>query len=105
MKFKTALAVTALALTVPVAVHAAESVNVISSQNADGSTTTTTTTTRYYYDTDKNNNGILDSQEFPAYVYHRWDRNGDGFLSADEWDRSAMRWYGPTGTAHKTYSV
>jgi hypothetical protein len=48
--------------------------------NSDGMGGTTTTTTRYYYnDTDANNNGILDSQEFPRFVYNSWDLNGDGF--------------------------
>jgi hypothetical protein len=53
---------------------------------ADGSVTTT----RYYYDNDTNNNGILDTAEFPKFVYHRWDRDGDVFLSDEEWQPFAL---------------
>jgi len=71
-------------------------------KNADGSTTTTTTT--YYVDYDKNNNGILDSNEFYTYAYSAWDANRDGFLSPDEWNVNTVRWYGPANTTYKTYT-
>lgn len=72
-------------------------------QNTDGTTTTTT----YYFndDFDKNNNGILDSDEFNTYVYSRWDTNRDGYLSDAEWERSLTRWSrAPQSVEYKTYS-
>lgn len=65
----------------------------------------TITTTRYYYDRDVNNNGIIDATEFPTYVYSRWDRNHDGFISSDEWDSGRVVWYGPKTTTVKTYTA
>lgn len=91
---KLTLASTAILLALAAPTQAAEETHTLIETNSDGSTTTTTTTSRYYYGNDANNNGILDSQEFPTYVYHRWDRDGDGFLSDDEWTRSSPRWYG-----------
>lgn len=73
------------------------------SVSPDGSTTTTTT--RYYYDKDVNDNGIIDSDEFPSYVYSKWDRNRDGFISSDEWDTGRVYWYGPKTTTVKTYTA
>ena len=103
MKIKYMLSAAALAtLTLmSAAVHAEDQKTVSIEQNADGSTTTTT---RYYYDRDANNNGILDSQEFPAYVYSRFDRNGDGFLDDSEWQVSSTRWYG-VQPQYKTYKT
>lgn len=72
-------------------------------KNADGSTTTTTTTA-YYVDYDKNNNGILDSNEFYTYAYRIWDTDRDGFLSDEEWKLSTARWYGPADTTYRTYT-
>ncbi|HEY8963296.1 MAG TPA: EF-hand domain-containing protein [Alphaproteobacteria bacterium] len=71
-------------------------------KNADGSTTTTTTT--YYVDYDKNNNGILDSNEFYTYAYGIWDTDHDGFLSDEEWKLNTVRWYGPANTTYQTYT-
>lgn len=90
-------------LALPVAAHAEATKSVAVETNADGSTTTTTTT-RYYYDRDANNNGILDDQEFPSYVYSRFDRNGDGYLDDSEWQVSSTRWYGAT-PKYKTYTA
>ncbi len=81
----------AVLLTVGVA-NAEETVVTSQSVNADG-TTTTTTRTYYYTDFDANNNGIIDSAEFPKFVYNRWDRNRDGFVTDDEWKLSTVRWY------------
>lgn len=70
-----------------------------------GTGSTVTTMTRYYYnDVDANNNGILDSQEFPRFVYSRWDVNGDGFISSDEWQANTVRWYPQNYSEYKTYS-
>ncbi len=95
------LATALVAFAAPASAETTRTVNV--ETNPDGSTTTTTTT-RYYYDGDTNNNGILDSQEFPGYVYHRFDRNGDGFLDSSEWETSSVRWYG-TEPRYKTYTA
>ncbi|MCF8495263.1 MAG: hypothetical protein K9G62_01195 [Alphaproteobacteria bacterium] len=105
MNFRAALiATTALVLIAGVA-QAAEQTIVTTAQNLDGSTTKTVTTTRYYYpDNDLNNNGIIDSTEFPVYAYNRWDRNGDGFVTDDEWEVGAVRWYGPANNEYKTYT-
>ncbi|MGB4107442.1 MAG: hypothetical protein WBK55_06570 [Alphaproteobacteria bacterium] len=66
---------------------------------------TTTTTTRYYYnDTDANNNGILDSQEFPRFVYNSWDLDGDGFVEDNEWNANTTLWYPPGYSDYKTYT-
>lgn len=83
--------------------HAETQRTVAVEKNADGSTTTTTTT-RYYYDRDLNHNGILDDQEFPSYVYSRFDRNGDGFLDDSEWGTSSARWYGAE-PRYKSYTA
>src|SRR5690606_942340 len=55
-------------------------------------------------DYDKNNNGILDSQEFYTYAYSIWDTDRDGFLSDEEWKTNTVRWYGPTTTTYKSYT-
>lgn len=72
------------------------------SKSADGTTTRTTTT--YYVDYDKNNNGILDSNEFYTYAWRIWDTDRDGYLSDEEWKLSTARWYGPANTQYKTYT-
>jgi len=76
----------------------------IVTKSTSGPITTTTTTTKTYYssDMDANNNGILDTQEFSKFVYPRWDRNGDGFITSDEWQTNAVRWYGPGKTQYYT---
>lgn len=98
MTFKTLLA-SAAALMISVSAAGATEQTTVS-HNADGSTTTTTKTFYYYSDKDANNNGILDAQEFPKYVYTRWDRNNDGFVTDDEWQSNAVRWYGPQKTQY-----
>ena len=100
MKKGILLAATAMVLGVGIA-NAAE--QTVVTQNPDGSVTTTTTT--YYFDQDANNNGILDSQEFNRYVYTRWDRNRDGFVTPDEWNVATTRWYAPQTATIKTYSA
>ena len=94
---------TGAALLIGIAPAFAETETVVTKQTSlDGGTTTTTT--RYYYnDSDANNNGILDSNEFGTYVYNRWDRNGDGFITDDEWQVSTTRWYPAGTTVYKTY--
>lgn len=80
----------------------AASAETIVTRSTDGGGTTTTTTTQTYYssNTDVNNNGILDSQEFSKFVYPRWDMNRDGFVTSDEWQMNAVRWYGPEKTQY-----
>lgn len=99
------LAFATLALVLMSAGSAFSADQTVVTTNGDGSTTTTTTSTRYYYANDVNDNGILDSQEFPKYVYHRWDADSDGFLSDEEWNVSTVRWYGPSNTYYKTYTT
>ena len=103
MKLRSALILGA-ALTVIAGAANAETQTVVT-HNPDGSTTTTTT--RYYFNTDidKNNNGVLDSQEFPVYVYQRWDRDHDGFLSDEEWKLSGVRWYGASNDTYKNVTA
>ncbi len=103
MKFKATLAATATMAILAGAAFAASETVVTTSP--DGTKTTTTTTRYYYVDRDANNNGILDSNEFTTFVWNRWDRNGDGFLSDDEWQVSAPRWYGPSNETYKTYTA
>lgn len=79
--------------------HAAETKTTITEKDGQK-----TTTTRYYYDNDLNKNGIIDNTEFPSYVYSRWDRNNDGYLSSEEWNNSSMRWYGSKSDV-KTYTA
>ncbi len=102
MRVTALLAATAFICINATASYAQEKQTVVQHNN-DGSTTTRTT--YYYQDHDLNKNGILDSQEFNSYVYNRWDRNGDGFVSADEWEGSYVRWYGaPANAEFKTYT-
>jgi hypothetical protein len=103
MTFKTTL-LAAAALFVALPAFAETQTVVTKEINADGSATTTTT--RYYYsDADANNNGILDSNEFPRFVYHRWDLDGDGFIDNTEWSSNTVLWY-PSGTkTYKTYTA
>lgn len=96
------IAFTAIAVLTMTAASAMAEQRTTVTTNNDG--TITTTTTRYYYDQDLNNNGILDSQEFPGYVYRRWDRDGDGFLSDEEWQLSSGRWYSSPST-YRTYTA
>jgi hypothetical protein len=62
--------------------------------------------TRYYYvDTDANKNGTLEANEFTTYVYKRWDRDMDGFLSDEEWQLSSVDWYRPySDVEYKNYT-
>lgn len=85
----------------------AESETVVTKEvSMDAHGGTTTTTTRYYYnDTDANNNGILDSQEFPRFVYNSWDLDGDGFIEDSEWNSNTALWYPAGYTEYKTYSA
>jgi Ca2+-binding EF-hand superfamily protein len=102
MKITTLLAAAAIICLAPAASYAQQKETVVR-HNDDGSTTTRTT--YYYQDHDLNNNGILDSQEFNSYVYNRWDRNGDGFVSPDEWEGNYIRWYKtPINAEFKTYT-
>lgn len=101
MLLKTLLAGAAVLLIGVGTANAAE--QTIVTHNSDGSTTTTTKT-YYYPDNDINNNGVLDTQEFPKFVNSRWDRNGDGFVTSDEWQTNAVRWYGPKNTQYYTIS-
>lgn len=103
MKFRTPLMAAAIALMAIGVAHAESETVVTKEVGLDGSTKTTTT--RYYYnDQDANNNGILDTQEFNTFVYNRWDRNGDGFVTDDEWQASTVRWYPPGYSEYKTYT-
>jgi EF hand len=104
MKLRSALTIGVALAAIATGAHAADSQTVVT-HNPDGSTTTTTT--RYYHNTDidVNNNGILDSQEFPVYVYQRWDRDHDGFLSDEEWKLSGVRWYGASNDSYKTVTT
>lgn len=100
---KTGISLLAAALIVGTAGIAYAAQETVTRTNPDG--TKVTTTTYYYSDYDKNNNGILDSDEFNRYVYTRWDRDRDGFLSDEEWELSTTRWY-PTGVkSYKTYTA
>lgn len=103
MKFTVLMAACAVVALSAGAARAEEQKTVSVTQNPDGSTTTTTT--RYFIDRDANNNGILDTAEFPGYVYRHWDRNNDGFINSDEWDMSTVRWYAPGTTTYKTYTA
>lgn len=102
-KFIQTSLIAALAVLISTAAYAADTQRTVA-VNPDGSTTTTTTT-RYYYDSDANNNGIIDSTEFPSYVYARFDRNHDGFISSDEWDTGRIYWYGPKTTTVTNYTL
>lgn len=107
---KTVLLTTAAALTVLMTASIANATSSVVpatsstsvQANSDGSTTTTTTT--YYVDYDKNNNGILDSNEFYTYAYRIWDTDRDGFLSDEEWKLNTVRWYGPATTTYQNYT-
>lgn len=105
MTFKTGL-MTAAAMLVAFAPAFAETETVVTKEVSLGAGGgTTTTTTRYYYnDVDANNNGILDTQEFPGYVYTRWDNDGDGFISDAEWQSNTARWYPKGYSEYKTYT-
>lgn len=67
---------------------------------ADGSTTTITRTT----DADPRVKTIRTEQQFNTYAYSRWDKNGDGYVTPDEWDTNVTTWYGPGVTTYKTYA-
>ncbi len=100
MKIRIALLATTLLVATAGLANAAQ--ETIVQKSADGTKTRTTTT--YYNDADLNNNGIKDTEEFNRYVYTRWDRNADGFLTDDEWQLSTVRWY-PKDVTYKTYTA
>lgn len=66
-------------------------------------TTTTTTITRST-DSDPRVKAIRTEQQFVTYAYSRWDKNGDGYVTPDEWDSNVTTWYGPNVTTYKTYA-
>ena len=102
MKRKTILAASAVFF-LALGTAQAEEKTVISN-GTDGTTTTMTARTTYYYtDADLNDNGIIDSAEFPRYVYNRWDMDSDGFVSDVEWSTNTVRWYGPETKTYETY--
>lgn len=65
-----------------------------------GATTTITRTT----DTDPRVKAIRNEQQFVKYAYSRWDKNGDGYVTPDEWNESVVTWYGPGVTTYKDYA-
>ena len=65
-----------------------------------GATTTITRTT----DTDPRAKSVRTEQQFVKYAYSRWDKNGDGYITPDEWDSSVTTWYGPSVTTYKDYA-
>ncbi len=66
-------------------------------------TVTTTTFTRQT-DTDPRVKTVRTEQQFVTYAYDRWDQNGDGYVTPDEWDSNVTTWYGPGVTTYKTYA-
>ncbi len=64
---------------------------------------TTTTFTRQT-DTDPRVKTVRTEQQFVTYAYDRWDKNGDGYITSDEWDSNVTTWYGPGVTTYKTYA-
>ena len=68
---------------------------------ATGTTTTITRTT----DTDPRVKTIKTEQQFVKYAYSRWDANGDGYVTPDEWDANVTTWYGPGVTVYKDYAT
>lgn len=67
-------------------------------------TVTKVTETTTYQESDLDANGALGPGEFTTYVYNRWDRDNDGFLSDEEWELSAVDWYRPYDAEYKTYT-
>ncbi len=83
-------------LIIPAAAQAQSTITTTST----GPTTIITRST----DTDPRAAKIVSPEEFSTYVYSRWDKNGDGFISKDEWDYNVSQWYGPKVTTYRNYT-
>ena len=65
----------------------------VANTNVNTATNTDVNTTNYFYD--KNNNGMMDRDEYVTYSYTTIDYDGDGMIDETEWNDYTTTWYEP----------